>query len=317
MGPALFIWFGYHIWQQIKAQDNLQDSWKAIREGAFGAEWWKWLILVALMLLNWGIEAAKWHQSIKHLQKISYWRSFRAILTGVSFAVNTPNRIGEYLGRVLYVEEGNRIKAVSVTLVNSWSQLIITMVAGILGLLYMHWQLGSATIETAGISMFWIYSLQWILMLGTTLMIAFYLKLGKLIPFLEKLPGLTRFAKYFHVLADFSRKELINMLLLSLVRYLVFIIQYQLVFNLFDVNLSWWQGFWLTSVVFLILAIVPTIALAELGLRGEVSLQLIGMLSKNKIGIVAATGTIWFVNLLIPAIVGSIMVIGLKIYRNK
>lgn len=317
LGPVLFVWFGFHIWQQLESQDDLQEAWQAIVDGAMGENWWKWALLILLMILNWAIEAQKWHLSIKHLQQISYWRSFRAILTGVSFAVNTPNRIGEYLGRVLYVEDGNRIKAVSVTIVNSWSQLIITMICGCLGLFYMQWALSKATIEGAGLSIFWIHSLQWVVILFTLVLLALYLKLGALVDLMEKTPFVGRFRKYFHVLAEFNRRELLIMLLLSFFRYLVFIIQYQLVFSLFDVNLTWWQGFWFTSVVFLILAIVPTIALAELGLRGEVSLQLIGLLSKNKIGIVATTGTIWFINLLIPAIVGSIMVVGLKIYRNK
>src|SRR5690606_23107753 len=125
-------------------------------------------------------------------------------------------------------------------------------------------------------SIFWIQSLQWVVILFTLLLLALYLKLGVLVDLLEKTPFIGRFRKYFHVLAEFKRRELLMMLLLSFFRYLVFIIQYQLVFSLFDVNLSWWQGFWFTSVVFLILAIVPTIALAELGLTGEISLQLLG-----------------------------------------
>lgn len=317
LGPLLFIWFGYHIWQQISSDGDWKDSWNHIRSTAFSAHWQEWVLLCVLMLANWSIEALKWHNSIKHLQQMSYWRSFRAILTGLSFAVNTPNRIGEYLGRVLYVEEGNRIRAVAITIVNSWSQLIITLVMGVLALIYMQVQLGKATIEDAGLSIFWIRSFQWMLIVITVVLVSLYMRLGWLIPLLEKLPFIERFGKYFHVLGEFSRRELLEMLLLSLLRYFVFILQYQLVFSIFGVGLTWWQGFWMTGAVFLILAIVPTIALAELGLRGEVSLQLIGMLSKNKIGIVAATGSVWFVNLLIPAIVGSIMVIGIKIYRNK
>ena len=83
------------------------------------------------MLINWSIEALKWKISIRHIQRISFLRSFRAVLSGVSFSVNTPNRIGEYLGRVLYIEEGHRLQAISLTIVCSMSQLIITLLCRI------------------------------------------------------------------------------------------------------------------------------------------------------------------------------------------
>lgn len=269
------------------------------------------------MLVNWGIEAQKWHLSIKHLQPITFLRSFRAILTGLSFAVNTPNRTGEYIGRVLYVKDGNRIKAIAVTFINSWSQLIITLVMGVLAIFYIQWFMDKATLQGMGLSLFWIRTIEWVFIGITFVAFAIYFRLNWLIPLIEKIPFVGKYSHYFNVLGEFTRKELLWMLFLSFIRYLVFIAQYQLVFSIFEVDVSWWQGFWMTSAIFLVLAIVPTIALAELGLRGEVSLQLLGMVSLNKLGIVASSATIWLVNLILPAIVGSILVIGIKIYRNK
>ena len=47
--------------------------------------------------------------------------------SGVSFSVTTPNRSGEYLGRVLYMDEGNRLRVISLTILGSISQLIVTI----------------------------------------------------------------------------------------------------------------------------------------------------------------------------------------------
>jgi hypothetical protein len=66
-----------------------------------------------------------------------------------------------------------------------------------------------------------------------------------------------------------------------------------------------------------VLAIVPTIALAELGFRGKVSLLLFGLLSSNHIGIIATAAGIWIINLILPAIAGSIFILGLRFFRNK
>jgi hypothetical protein len=87
--------------------------------------------------------------------------------------------------------------------------------------------------------------------------------------------------------------------------------------QLMQVTVSYWQAFWLISVIYLILAIVPTIALAEVGLRGKVSLELFGLFSANKLGIIAASTGIWLVNLVIPALFGSLLILSIKIFKNK
>jgi hypothetical protein len=118
-------------------------------------------------------------------------------------------------------------------------------------------------------------------------------------------------------LEDFHWKELIRLLSLSFGRYFVFLFQYYLLLRLFQVNVYWLDAFALVGVMFLVLAIVPTIALAELGFRGKVSLLLFGLLSSNHIGIIATAAGIWIINLILPAIAGSIFILGLRFFRNK
>jgi hypothetical protein len=71
------------------------------------------------------------------------------------------------------------------------------------------------------------------------------------------------------------------------------------------------------SVVFLVLAIIPTFAIAELGIRGEISLKIIGLFSSNTLGILWTTATIWAINLVIPAVAGSLLILGIKIFKNR
>jgi hypothetical protein len=95
---------------------------------------WIFLMAVGLMLVNWGIEARKWQLAIRHIQRISFIRAFKAIFTGTSSAFVTFNRMGEYMGRILYIEDGNRIKAISLTIVCSMAQSLVTFSAGLIGL---------------------------------------------------------------------------------------------------------------------------------------------------------------------------------------
>jgi hypothetical protein len=62
---------------------------------------------------------------------------------------------------------------------------------------------------------------------------------------------------------------------------------------------------------------IPTIALVELGLRGEVSLKILMIYSTNVLGIGLTSATIWFINLVIPAIAGSLLILSVRIFKGK
>jgi hypothetical protein len=71
------------------------------------------------------------------------------------------------------------------------------------------------------------------------------------------------------------------------------------------------------SVLFLALAVIPSVALIEVGLRGEMSLMLMGMYSANKLGIGFSSVTVWFINLILPAIIGSLLILNLRVFKKR
>jgi hypothetical protein len=71
------------------------------------------------------------------------------------------------------------------------------------------------------------------------------------------------------------------------------------------------------STVFLAMSIVPSIALVEVGLRGEISIRLMGLFSANTLGIGFTSITIWFINLILPAIIGSLLLLNLRVFKRK
>src|SRR4030095_1028506 len=137
LGPLLFVWLSYSIFKQIKNQPHLEETWLNIKASFSDARVINLFLVFLLMFVNWSLEALKWKISVQHVQPVSFFRSLKAILSGVSFSVTTPNRTGEYLGRVLYMDEGNRLKVISLTVLGSLSQLIITVFFGLLALLIL------------------------------------------------------------------------------------------------------------------------------------------------------------------------------------
>jgi uncharacterized membrane protein YbhN (UPF0104 family) len=106
LGPLLFIWLSWSIYRQIKNQSGLEQAWQSIKESLGSIKLLNIVAVLLLMFVNWSIEAIKWKISIKKVQQVSFGKALQAVLSGVSFAVSTPNRMGEYLGRVLYMNEG-------------------------------------------------------------------------------------------------------------------------------------------------------------------------------------------------------------------
>jgi len=281
----------------------------------FGEAAWKFWMVILLVFVNWGMEARKWQLLMNAIQPMSFFTAFKSVLCGVTLSLNTPNRIGEYGGRILFVNEGNRIKAITLSIAGGMAQLIITMLMGCFGLTYLLFTMDASDL-LMGISVFWIKIFLYGSIFGTIIFIFFFFRLSWLIRLMEKLPYADRFSKYINILETFDAKILLRLLSLSLCRYIVFVLQYIFMLQLLQVEQNAWSGFWIITVMFWILAIIPSFAIAELGIRGTVAKTLF-YYSKNTIGILTVTSGIWFINLFIPAFIGSLLILGIKIKKEK
>lgn len=315
VGPLLFCLLAYSIYQQILHQPNWKQSLQQITHSFNKTSGIQLVLVIALLFVNWGIEALKWQKVIANIQPIRWIQCLKAIFTGTTLAFFTPNRMGEYLGRVLYIEPGKRGQAISLTLVCSMAQLLVTLLLGILGMLMIRRELLEKMGESSSI---WLNAVLYISSLGAVFLTLLYFKLSWVIRLIEKIPRIEQFVRYVRVLDNFNATILLQILSLSLIRYLVFIVQYYLLFKVFGVQLSGWQVFWAVSVVFLVLAIVPTIALVtELGVRWKTSLEVIQLFSTNLVGIMATSLAIWIINLVIPALIGSLLILNIRLFQYK
>lgn len=136
IGVSLFLWMSYSLYHQIKLQPKLNQTIQAIF-----TEWdsTRMLMLASvfiLMVVNWTVEAAKWRIQLDGTEKFSIIQSLQSVLTGVAVSVITPNRIGEYVGRILYLKNVNKLQGITVTIIGSFAQLIVTGFLGLVGLIY-------------------------------------------------------------------------------------------------------------------------------------------------------------------------------------
>ena len=313
LGPLLFGWLLFSIYRHITHQPHLEEAWQQIKT-SFGS--YKILYLgsaVLLMLVNWGLEAWKWKISVAAVYPIKFSQAFRAVLSGVSFSVTMPNRIGEYLGRVLYLPEGTRLKTIPLTLVGSYAQLLVTLIMGAIGLVILKKDLLVHFKDFIIWYQFILYGLIGLILI----LLLLYFRVAGIVQLYKKWFKNVKYLYLVEALVYFKVQLLSRILLLSFLRYFVFLIQYLLLFYLCGVEISAGVIMAVMTVVFLAMAVIPSIALLELGLRGEISLKLMGIYTANSLGITIAMVSIWFINLVLPAIAGSLLILSIKVFRKK
>lgn len=317
VGPLLFLILSYSIYRKISLQPNIKEAWHSVVHTFQAEKKWLPFCMLFLMLANWSLETLKWKYLVKKIEPVSFFTAVKSVLSGLSFSLFLPNGFGDYIGRMLYLHEGKRLQSLSVTFVGSIAQLIITLLIGTLGLVYFRYQILPFTTPLEGLSVFWFNGLLYALIAALICFLIIYFKISWLTKWFEKIPFVYKHRIFIQSLEKFKWNELFFILLLSFIRYSIFIVQYLLMLYLFHVDIVWLNALVITTVLFIVMAIVPTIPIADIGIRGSVCIQLFGLLSSNTVGIALTAASIWFINLIIPSLAGSLFVISVRLFRNN
>jgi hypothetical protein len=314
LGPVLFLALSWSLYRQVINQPDLGQRWEQIKTA-----WhhWKFWLVFVLMFVNWGIESRKWQVLVGHVQHFSFFKAFKSVLSGCSVTMLTPNRVGEYGGRILYVQEGNRIKAISLTVVGSISQLLVTMLMGCVGLVYLRFFSQGDGNALNVLPDFWGDVLIYLSVSVTVLILLFYIRLGWLVRMLEKVPKFQKALIHVRVLDEFDGIQLARVLSLSFFRYLVFVLQYMLLLEVMQVEINAVLCFWLITVFYLVMAVAPTMGFIELPVRVTACWAILKMFTSNELGVGTTALGIWLINLVVPAIIGSLLILNIKIVKEK
>ena len=268
------------------------------------------LIVVLLMVfINWMIEARKWQFLVNRFGSISLGRAFKATIAGTCFSLFTPNRVGEFLGRVIFVQPSERRKAVFATIVGSIAQFLTTILMGCFAAIWFIYT--NATIQgIQGLGLGVVLSLSIIL---AFLCLIIYFQPSIIRTVFNNIRWLRKWRQAILVLDRYDNAALVTVLVLSILRYLVFSTQFVMLLFLFNVDISVTNAYASVFLVYLISTILPTVIFSELGVRELVAWSVMSAFATNEIGIVAASFVLWVINLLVPAAVGSVIVLGSKI----
>jgi len=305
---VIFLLLMATIYQQIFLRQDFDAIWQSFQQHIGWESSFSLLLVMGLMLVNWGIESVKWQRLMIQLEQLHFITAFKAVLCGVTLSLFTPNRVGEYGGRVLILKKAKKLDAIAITLVSSLSQLIGNSLLGVLGFCFFCLQF--TPFSPSLVILVSVFSLLTILLL-----LLFYYRMKWLATMAKYIPYFQKFVPYIQLISRYNSRELSQILGLSILRYLTFSLQYYFLLQLFDVQISIMDAMLFVNSIFLIQTIIPSIAIVELGIRGNVALFFAGYIAANPLGVTAATFSLWAINLVIPALIGLLFIWNIQFFK--
>jgi hypothetical protein len=285
-GYLAYLLFSFNQYNEIWTQ------WKQ----SFSSNW-SWLLFVLILLpLNWALETKKWQVLIEPVEKLSFKSAFKSVMGGNTAAFFSPNRIGEFPGRSVFLSKGNKMKGILLGSFGSLSQTLVILLCGLPAFVlfvayvqkmedYFAYQLwASAAFVSIIVTYFFLPSI--------CLKLSKYRWTNKIHPLLV-------------TLARLEKSQLTRILLLAFVRYIVFCVQLYFMLRFLCIDIEWSQAAIGIATNYLFVTFAPSLAFSEGAVRASSAVLVLGSFSHNTVGIATAGISIWLINFVIPMLFGS------------
>ena len=320
--PNFWAWLkrNKHWWQAIALVVTLFVAAHALQQFILAQGYLVWmnnkqqfvtiLIFVLLLLpLNWFLEVWRWKILCHPLYELSWRKSIQGVLYGIMVGLVTPNRLGEIGGKIAVLPTFLGPSCLSCSGVGALAQLIanwfwggialIVIPAGLIGL-KLAW-LGGIILASTCIAALLFVNIN--NKVGQKFL--FKSRIKKVLFWLFNSINLPQ--QNIELTKNITSKNLAVVLLLSLLRYVVYALQYWLILILFCPPIMSMPQYGIPTIaaVLFIQQIAPTVGLLEPALRGTIAAVVLKQtVCSIPQSAVAATILLWAVNLLLPTFLG-------------
>lgn len=288
----LVIVFGafYFIYDKLAHDDKL--SWKqflGILQHKFTIGWI--LFMLCFSVLNRFLEILKWKNLVLVIEKISLLIATKQVLAGVTAGLFTPNGIGEYAGKALYFPKSATKRVLFLNLICNGIQMVLTIVFGLIGLLYLG------------------YTLYFFILIGIGFLVLIFL-------FLTKNANIKGYsiALFLEKTAEIPKKIHQKNILLAIARYLTFSHQYYFLFLLFGVEIDYFTLMATITAVYFIASSLPSFQFLDFVVKGGVAIWFFDKLNIDEYIVLFISTFMWLLNVVLPVVIGSYFVL---IYKTK
>ena len=256
--------------------------------------------ILLLSVLNRFFEILKWQNLVSFIHKISKAEATKQVLAALTAGLFTPNGVGEYAGKALFYKKSEAKKILFLNLICNGIQMVLTVLFGIFGLLYFNANYNIITTKT-------------VLILFGALILTFGLLFS-----IKKLTikGYS-IEMLIHKINEIPKAIHQKNIFLAICRYLVFSHQYYFLFLAFDIDLPYLVLMSAITSVYFLGSSLPTFQFLDFAVKGSVAVYFFGILGVNEWIVVFISTLMWFLNIVLPVIIGSYYVLNFKSPSNK
>ena len=251
--------------------------------------------ILLLSVLNRYFEILKWQNLAKVIHEISLGETTKQVLAALTAGIFTPNGVGEYAGKALFYPKSEAKNVIFLNLICNGIQMVLTVVFGLFGLMYFNAKYEVITTQTVAI-----------LFGGFVLLLIVLFSLKKI-----KIKGYS-IEKLVHKINEIPKPIHRKNILLGVLRYLVFSHQYYFLFLAFDVDLPYFTLISTIAVVYFLASSLPTFQFLDFAVKGSVAIFFFEKLGVNEWIVVFISTLMWFLNVVLPVILGSYYVLNFK-----
>jgi hypothetical protein len=298
------------FYNQTFGRDNVDELWATFvnqfSDGHLG-----WLALAVVLLpLTYQIEIWKWELAIARIVQPRRIQIIKSILAGTALSFWTPGQIGDYGGRLLFINTKKKWEVTLATGVGNIAQQVAIVTIGGFGVAYYLFSHS----EITGYALWIIISLYLAIMTFNWLI---YFNVEMLIPLLKKI-GLfnEKIEAALITLSNFSTKELWQLIMHAAFKFLIYSFQYYCFLQFFGIYGGFAQLYLLILADYAIQIVLPVPPFLRLILRGEVAIVIWSAFSHNEIAILAASYSVFTLNVLLPSLFGVGLVMNANILKS-
>jgi len=251
--------------------------------------------ILLLSVLNRYFEILKWQNLAKVIHEISLGEATKQVLAALTAGIFTPNGVGEYAGKALFYPKSEAKNVIFLNLICNGIQMVLTVIFGLFGLMYFNAKYEVITTQTVAI-----------LFGGFVLLLIVLFSLKKI-----KIKGYS-IEKLVHKINEIPKPIHRKNILLGVLRYLVFSHQYYFLFLAFDVDLPYFTLISTIAVVYFLASSLPTFQFLDFAVKGSVAIFFFEKLGVNEWIVVFISTLMWFLNVVLPVILGSYYVLNFK-----
>ncbi|GEM_PF-2588399 len=283
------------------------EQWDTIDKKLITNSWGILIIIqVALWTLNIGLESLRWQTLLNSFTKANFIDALKMVITGFTTGSITPLKAGEPGGKIILLEKEERASGI---LVSVWGSYLNSAVLFLMASTVLPFALSAGLINLPfAIDLSW-YSYIIIAAgsLGFNYVILYYF-----FKQIKKQVRNTRWALKPRLFNSFRPKNFLILLLYTILRVVVYNFQLYIWFIFFNVSDLGVDLLLLSPLYFAAITLIPAMFLFDLGIRGSVGIFIFSVISDNTGAILSAIFFLWFLNVAIPVLWGSLLLTSRK-----